>query len=423
MPPARQRRHAAAQGRRRRGRRGDPGGRGPRPARHRRSSHATPLGVDVMLPAPGQGALAVQCRAEARDLVAVLELLDHRASPSGARDRARPGARARRRLRAPLGALAVARRRHDPPRGPRVLARRRRACSTRPPQADRPGARRADGRRASSATRAPTTILERARSDPVTARRRCAAAPILVTRPAERSAHLRRRARAAGRGPARRRRRSWCEPVRSAALTAAMRDLAAGRVRLARPHLAGDGRDARRPSRPDPARSARGSRRSATGPRRRSSAGRARAPDLRPRTFTTAGLARAFPRGEGRVLCPRADIAPEGLEDALAAKGWIPDARRRLPDDLSRRACRRTRAPPSPRARSTRSRSRAPPPSAGSSRRSARSVAPPRSSRSARSPRRRRAPTGSRCTRSREPHTTDGLVDALERVFSRARRR
>jgi uroporphyrinogen-III synthase len=49
-----------------------------------------------------------------------------------------------------------------------------------------------------------------------------------------------------------------------------------------------------------------------------------RDPDLVPRTFTTAALARAFPRGDGRVLCPRADVAPEGLEDALAAKGWTP---------------------------------------------------------------------------------------------------
>jgi uroporphyrinogen III methyltransferase / synthase len=49
-----------------------------------------------------------------------------------------------------------------------------------------------------------------------------------------------------------------------------------------------------------------------------------REPDLKPRTYTTAGLGRAFPRGEGRVLCARADIAREGLEDALAAKGWAP---------------------------------------------------------------------------------------------------
>jgi len=73
------------------------------------SSHATPLGVDLMLPAPGQGALAVQCRAEARDLVAVLELLDHRASrlaleTERALVRALGGDCA-----LPLGALAVAR--------------------------------------------------------------------------------------------------------------------------------------------------------------------------------------------------------------------------------------------------------------------------------------------------------------------------
>lgn len=47
-----------------------------------------------------------------------------------------------------------------------------------------------------------------------------------------------------------------------------------------------------------------------------------RRPDLVPTRFTTAALARAFPRGNGRVLCARADIAPEGLEAALEAKGW-----------------------------------------------------------------------------------------------------
>ena len=41
-------------------------------------------------------------------------------------------------------------------------------------------------------------------------------------------------------------------------------------------------------------------------------------------TFTTSALARAFPTGSGRVLCARADVAPTGLEDALAAKGWTP---------------------------------------------------------------------------------------------------
>jgi uroporphyrinogen-III synthase len=47
-----------------------------------------------------------------------------------------------------------------------------------------------------------------------------------------------------------------------------------------------------------------------------------RDPDLVPRTFTTEALARSFPRGRGRVLCTRADIAPAGLEEALEAKGW-----------------------------------------------------------------------------------------------------
>jgi uroporphyrinogen-III synthase len=49
-----------------------------------------------------------------------------------------------------------------------------------------------------------------------------------------------------------------------------------------------------------------------------------RDPDLLPKTFTVDGLARAFPRGDGRVLCARADIAPDGLEDALGSKGWTP---------------------------------------------------------------------------------------------------
>ena len=67
-----------------------------------------------------------------------------------------------------------------------------------------------------------------------------------------------------------------------------------------------------------------------------------REPDLVPATFTTAVLVRAFPRGTGRVLCARADIAPAGLEDGLAAKGWSPtrvDAyRTRMPRSLPKEA-------------------------------------------------------------------------------------
>jgi uroporphyrinogen-III synthase len=39
---------------------------------------------------------------------------------------------------------------------------------------------------------------------------------------------------------------------------------------------------------------------------------------------TTDALAGQFPSGRGRVLLPRADIAPAGMEAALEAKGWTP---------------------------------------------------------------------------------------------------
>ncbi|MGH2724745.1 MAG: uroporphyrinogen-III synthase [Actinomycetota bacterium] len=47
-------------------------------------------------------------------------------------------------------------------------------------------------------------------------------------------------------------------------------------------------------------------------------------PDLIPERFTTEALAEAFPPGPGRVLLPRADLATTELEEALAAKGWVP---------------------------------------------------------------------------------------------------
>ena len=63
-----------------------------------------------------------------------------------------------------------------------------------------------------------------------------------------------------------------------------------------------------------------------------------RDPDLVPKSFTPEALGRAFPRGTGRVLTPRADVAAEGLEDALERKGWSPtrvDAyRTRIPRSL-----------------------------------------------------------------------------------------
>ena len=50
-----------------------------------------------------------------------------------------------------------------------------------------------------------------------------------------------------------------------------------------------------------------------------------RDPDLVPPTFTTAALGEAFPRGPGRVLLARADLAAPDLEAALRAKGWSVD--------------------------------------------------------------------------------------------------
>ena len=76
-------------------------------------------------------------------------------------------------------------------------------------------------------------------------------------------------------------------------------------------------------------------------------------------------------KGIGRVLCARADIAPEGLEDGARREGMVARAGRRLPHAdaalAPRRGARRRCAP----ARSTRSRSRAPRPCAASSGRSA----------------------------------------------------
>ncbi len=151
-------------------------------------------------------------------------------------------------------------------------------------------------------------------------KRTLAGRTIVVTRPAEQVAPLVRELERRGArvlvAPTIR-----LSPARSAALTAALKELAAGRfdwitltsaatVEMLRGRLASP-RDVR-------ARVAVIGEGTAAAFRRWTR----REPDLQPATFTTTALARAFPRGSGRVLCARADIAPEGLEAALERKGW-----------------------------------------------------------------------------------------------------
>lgn len=144
---------------------------------------------------------------------------------------------------------------------------------------------------------------------------------IVVTRPvddaAELVAQLRRRGATPIVAPA-----IEIVPVRSAALTRAMRELGTGRfawITLTSKRTVDALRERLRPSDVKARVAAIGD-----GTADAFRAWTRREPDLVPRTFTTAGLARSFPRGTGDVLCARADVAPEGLEDALAAKGWTP---------------------------------------------------------------------------------------------------
>ena len=68
-------------------------------------------------------------------------------------------------------------------------------------------------------------------------------------------------------------------------------------------------------------------------------------PDLVPETFTTEALGTAFPTGKGRVLLPRADLATTDLEQALRTKGWEPlrvDAYRVRPATSLPETARRT---------------------------------------------------------------------------------
>lgn len=163
---------------------------------------------------------------------------------------------------------------------------------------------------------------------------------VLVTRPAERSQRLVRLLDECGAraivAPT-----ISITPVRSAALTAALDNLARGRfawIVLTSPATVSMLCD--RLQDPSLVRARAAAIGDGTAEAFRRWAGRD--PDLQPGTFTTRGLARSFPKGEGSVLCARADIAPDGLELALEHKGWSPtrvDAyRTRFPASLPREA-------------------------------------------------------------------------------------
>ena len=120
-------------------------------------------------------------------------------------------------------------------------------------------------------------------------------------------------------------------PVRSAALTTALRELADGAfawVTLTSPRTV---RRARRT--PDAAASVR-AKVAAVGEGTAEAFRRwsRRDPDLVPKAFTTAALGRAFPRGNGRVLYAARRHRARGSRGRPGSQGLDPDARRRLPD-------------------------------------------------------------------------------------------
>ena len=238
---------------------------------------------------------------------------------------------------------------------------------------------------------------------------------ILVTRPAERAGRLvnlldQRGARTIV-APT-----IVLRPVRSAALTAALRDLAEGGYAwLVLTSPATIGVLAERLSGPREVRASVAAVGDGTAEAFRRWA--RRPPDLRPNSFTVAALARAFPRGRGRVLCPRADVAPSGLEDALERKGWTADRvdayRTRFPTALPPAARKALEAGEVDAVTFTSASTvRGFAGAGGTVRRPSKVVCiGPVTAKEARA-------LGITVHAVAEPHTTDGLVAALERVFT-----
>ena len=400
----RQRRHPAAQARRRRGRRRGARRRGPRAARARpRRRRAAGRRRDAPR-ARARARSAVQCRADARDVRAALMPLDHRPSHMAlaaerALTRALGGGCA-----LPLGALAARQGRH------RAAGRTgdrpaRRSRDRRGGRSRRPVRRRHDGGRPAALGREPTRSWPRpARREPAASRASpLAGRTVVVTRPADRSRHLVDELEARGADGRRSRPRSRCG--RSGAPRSPRRSATSPRaVRVGRPS------PRRRPSRCSPTAST-----PPTDVRAKVAAigdGTAaaferyagRPADLRPRSFTTRGPGTGVPPWHGPHPLPARRHRARGARGRAGRERLDAAAGRRLPDAPAHGARRRPRARRSPDGTVDAITFT----SASTVRGFVGAVAGPhgqrrRSSASDRSPRRRRARTGSSCTPSPTP--------------------
>ena len=196
-----------------------------------------------------------------------------------------------------------------------------------------------------------------------------------------------------------------------------MRDLAAGRFAWLVLTSPGDGRDARRPARrPGEVRARVAAIGDGTAAAFERWAGRE--PDLRPRDVHDRGPGARLPARRGPRALPARRHRARGSGGRARREGLDADPRRRVPDDVSRARCRPTRAPPSRAGEvdavtfTSASTVRGFVGALGEVRGAPKVVCiGPVTAKEARA-------HGFTVHAVAEPHTTDGLVAALERVFT-----